>query len=377
MNQPTSKFYACEETGDRETTIHIYDEIGAFGSGSKEFLADLARLKGQHIHLRINSPGGSVIEGTAIYNALRRHEGGLTVHIDALAASMASVIAMAGAPVYIADNALLMIHNPWTMSVGDSDQLRREADLLDKLKATLVNAYKRKTNMEEEEIEEMMNRETWLDAVEAVALGFADAIEDGVAAAASVTPEQLRARFDSFAKGMTAEKETPATEAAPEAPAAQEPAATVVSESAAPAADPSAPSESSDPQTPAEQAPEPPAEPQAKLTAADAILAKYNAAIAERDAAVAEASAYRTKFEALSSEVETVRGELAKDRETLAQLERSLGVAAASTVPVIKPNSDPASIYAQWKAATGAEKTRLFRANRKLLESYAASQEKI
>ena len=130
------KFYALEKSNNGEATIHLYDEVGAFGSGSKEFLADLGKLDGQHIHLRINSPGGSVVEGTAIYNALRRHKGGLTVHIDALAASMASVIAMSGSPVYIADNALLMIHNPWTVSAGDSDQLRKEADLLDKLKST-------------------------------------------------------------------------------------------------------------------------------------------------------------------------------------------------------------------------------------------------
>ena len=115
-----NKFYALEKSNDGTATIHLYDEVGAFGAGSKEFLADLAKLDGQHIHLRINSPGCSVVEGTAIYNALRRHKGGLTVHIDALAASMASVIAMAGAPVYIADNALLMINNPWTISAGDS-----------------------------------------------------------------------------------------------------------------------------------------------------------------------------------------------------------------------------------------------------------------
>ena len=147
-----TKFYALEKSNDGTATIHLYDEVGAFGSGSKEFLADLGKLDGQHIHLRINSPGGSVVEGTAIYNALRRHKGGLTVHIDALAASMASVIAMSGSPVYIADNALLMIHNPWTVSAGDSDQLRKEADLLDKLKSTLVNAYVRKTGMEQDQV---------------------------------------------------------------------------------------------------------------------------------------------------------------------------------------------------------------------------------
>jgi ATP-dependent protease ClpP protease subunit len=337
--KPAPKFYALEKTGDNETTIHLYDEVGAFGAGSKDFLADLGKLDGEHIHLRINSPGGSVIEGTAIYNALRRHQGGLTVHIDALAASMASVIAMAGAPVYMADNALMMIHNPWTVSMGDSDQLRREADLLDKLKSTLVNAYKRKSGMEEKEIAQMMDKETWLDAVEAVALGFADAIEEGVAAAATASPEQLRARFDTFAKGMTAEKEMPVIEAAPEAPVAEEPAATIVSESVPPADSSDLP-EQSEPPVAEEQL----AEPQAKASAAaDAILSKYNAAIVERDAAVAEANAYRAKFEALSAEVESLRASLSQDREALARLERSLGLQAAETVPFIQPQSDNVS----------------------------------
>lgn len=373
MNQqPTHKFYALEKTGDGETTIHLYDEVGAFGAGSKDFLADLGKLDGQHIHLRINSPGGSVIEGTAIYNALRRHQGGLTVHIDALAASMASVIAMAGAPVYMADNALMMIHNPWTVSAGDSDQLRREADLLDKLKSTLVNAYKRKSGMEEEEIAQMMDKETWLDAVEAVALGFADAIEEGVAAAATATPEQLRARFDTFAKGMTAE--TPAPEA-PEvqAPAIETDSAPAAAQPEAPAASENAPAASPEQEAPAAE--EPPAEPQAKVsTAVDAILAKYNDALAERDAALAEASAYRSKFEALSTEVENLRASLAKDREDLERLQRSFALAPAREVPEITEAETAASIWDQWKNSTGAEKTKIFRAHRKTLEAFERSQ---
>ena len=364
MTTPTStpKFYALEKSGNNETTVTLYDEIGAFGAGSKEFLSDLGKLAGQHIHLRINSPGGSVVEGTAIYNALRRHEGGLTVHIDAMAASMASVIAMAGKPVYMADNALLMIHNPWTVSMGESKDLRKEADLLDKLKVNLRNAYVRKTGINAEEIGAMMDAETWLDAVEAVALGFADAIEEGVAAAASVTPEQLRARFDTFAKGMTA-IETPA----PETPVAEETAAPAVPPVTEPVAEEAPAAE----ETPAIEETPVVEEPQAKANAADSILAKFNGAIAERDAALAEASAYRAKFEALNSEVETLRSELAQDREDLGRLERSLGLSAARVVPEINAAQDSGNIYDQWKNATGAEKTRIFRANRKALEAHA------
>jgi ATP-dependent protease ClpP protease subunit len=366
MTTPTStpKFYALEKTADNETTVTLYDEIGAFGAGSKEFLADLGKLSGQHIHLRINSPGGSVIEGTAIYNALRRHEGGLTVHIDAMAASMASVIAMAGAPVYMADNALLMIHNPWTVSMGESKDLRKEADLLDKLKVNLRNAYVRKTGINAEEIGAMMDAETWLDAVEAVALGFADAIEEGVAAAATATPAQLRARFDKFAAGMTQQPET-------QEPTAPEVLDTVVSESAPEVVETPAPEIVEEVAVPAdsvEPTPEPeqpaPAEPQARATAADAILAKYNEVIARAEAAEAHAKAVESKLE-------LVKSELATKCEDLDRLERSLGLSPARVVPAVDQVQDSGSIYDQWKSATGADKTRIFRANRKALEAHS------
>ena len=313
-------FYALEKSGDNETTVTLYDEIGAFGAGSKQFLSDIGKLSGQHLHLRINSPGGSVVEGTAIYNALRRHKGGVTVHIDALAASMASVIAMAGAPVLIADNALLMIHNPWTVSMGGSEDLRKEADLLDMLKVNLRNAYVRKTGLGETEIQDMMDKETWLDAVDAVALGFADAIEEGVAAAATATPENLRARFDNFAKGMSQKAEIEVSEAG-----------TVVSESIP--AEPILEVESPEPS--AVEAEQPVAEeiivdePQAKATIADSILAKYNELSAKLDSALAESSAYKAKFDTVSQD--------------LARLERSLGLSAARIVPIIE-NAAPEAL---------------------------------
>ena len=375
---PIQKFYALEKTSDSETTIHLYDEVGAFGAGSKEFLADLGKLDGQHIHLRINSPGGSVVEGTAIYNALRRHKGGLTVHIDALAASMASVIAMSGSPVYIADNALLMIHNPWTVSMGDSDQLRKEADLLDKLKSTLVNAYVRKTGMDQNQVAEMMDAETWLDAVEAVALGFADAIEEGVAAAATATPESLRARFDTFAKAKSMDPEPEKTE--PEkveneptpllveilasldevetksAELDEESKVTLSERLQSMATAMSAEEEITEEATKKDDE-EYAAEPQAKATAADAILAKYNEVL--------------TRAEAAESRIEIVKSELATKCEDLDRLERSFGLAAARVVPEIDQSANPASIFDQWRNATGAEKTRIFRANRKALEAHA------
>lgn len=375
MNTP--KFYALEPTGNNETTVTLYDEIGAFGAGSKEFLADLGKLAGQHIHLRINSPGGSVVEGTAIYNALRRHEGGLTVHIDAMAASMASVIAMAGKPVYMADNALLMIHNPWTVSMGESKDLRKEADLLDKLKVNLRNAYVRKTGINAEEIGAMMDAETWLDAVEAVALGFADAIEEGVAAAATATPESLRARFDTFAKAKSMDIKTETVETVENEPTSllveilasldevETKSAELDDESKASLAErlqSMATAMTTPEEEPAEEATKEDDEdyasaPKAKSNAADAILAKYNEVLARAEAA--------------ESRIEIVKSELATKCEDLDRLERSLGLSAARVVPQVDASANPASIYDQWKNATGAEKTRIFRANRKALEAHA------
>jgi ATP-dependent protease ClpP protease subunit len=173
------------EAEDSGIEISIYDEIGFGGVTAKNFVADLRKLKDQHIHLRINSVGGSVIEGAAIYNALRRHKGGLTVHVDGLAASMASVIAMAGTRIEMPRNAFMMIHNPSGFAVGDSADMRQLADLLDKIKGSLLAAYRERTKKSDEDLTAMMDAETWLTGEEAVEHGFADATSDEVALSAS------------------------------------------------------------------------------------------------------------------------------------------------------------------------------------------------
>ena len=165
--------------------ISIYEEIGYWGVTAKDFAADLNALKGiTDITLRINSPGGSVFDGMAIYNLLKQHQAQITVYIDGLAASMASAIAMAGDLVVMPENSMMMIHNPWTMTSGDAEELRKNADLLDKIKIALLSAYATKTGLSEEEISDYMNEETWFTGSEAVALGFADEVESAVEIAA-------------------------------------------------------------------------------------------------------------------------------------------------------------------------------------------------
>ena len=185
--------------------IIIYDEIGAFGIPAKAFLDELKALGPvAELTLRINSPGGSVFDGVAIYNALKRHDAAITVWIDGIAASIASVIAMAGDEVVMPENAMLMLHDPAGLVIGTAADMRAMADALDKMKAGMVAAYRDKSGRDDAEIEALMRDETWLSAQEAVDLGLADRVEKPVRMAAHFdlsrfhsTPPQLAASLTS------------------------------------------------------------------------------------------------------------------------------------------------------------------------------------
>jgi len=169
-----------------EAEISIYDQIGGWGISANEFIAQLKDLGDvDTINLRIASGGGSIVEGNTIFNALKRHSARVVTHIDSLAASMASVIAMAGDEIRMAENALLMIHNPWTASIGGAEQLRKDADLLDKMETNIRASYARST-LSAEELDEAMAAETFYTASEALELGFIDHIEGANLAAASI-----------------------------------------------------------------------------------------------------------------------------------------------------------------------------------------------
>lgn len=178
------KWYEIKNTAADSAEVFIYDEIGGWGISASQFVRDLKPLAGKALTVRIHSPGGSVLDGHAIYNALARHAGGVTVKIDGLAASMASVIAMAGAPVKMAANGFLMIHNPSSIAIGESGDMRKAADLMDKMKDGLVNIYARKSGRDADEIEQWMDDETWFTAAEAMEHGLIDEITDDVKAVA-------------------------------------------------------------------------------------------------------------------------------------------------------------------------------------------------
>jgi len=177
VSQHTWYEFKASANGEKETQLFLYDEIGGFGKSAADFIRDLQTTPQDHrLVLRIHSPGGSVLDGNAIVTALKAHPGGLTTHIDGLAASMASVVAIAGVPVRMAGNGLMMIHNVSAGMQGDADEFRKQADVMDKIQKTIEAAYVGKTGLPKKQIREMMDAETWMTAKEAKELGFVDEI---------------------------------------------------------------------------------------------------------------------------------------------------------------------------------------------------------
>lgn len=168
---------AVEENGET-ANAYIYDDIGLYGITAKDFIEQVGSLGAKNLNVHINSYGGEIDEGVAIYNFLNRFAGTVTIKIDGMAASIASIIAMAGDKVVMPKSALMFIHNPWTMTVGDADTLQREAANLEKRKASLVAIYSDKTGLSADILSKIMDDETLLNAEEAVEMKFADEIEE-------------------------------------------------------------------------------------------------------------------------------------------------------------------------------------------------------
>jgi len=198
-------WYEIKAKGDKAAEISIFDEIGYWGVTAKQFTKDLKALgEVETINVSINSPGGSVSEGNAIYNALKKHKATVNVSIEGVALSMGSVIAMAGDHVGIAENALFMVHDPLSGAYGNAEELRKLADVLDKFKEGLVSSYVKKTGKTAEEISDIMSEETWFTAQEAVDAGFADEVTDSVEANASFDLSKFNNMPESVLDRLTA-----------------------------------------------------------------------------------------------------------------------------------------------------------------------------
>lgn len=172
--------------------VYIYDEISGWGITAASMVALFKSLDVKTINLHINSPGGSVFDGVTIYNMLMQHSAKIVVYVDGLAASIASLIAMAGDEIIMASNAMMMVHNPWTIVAGNSADLRKQADVMDQIQKTLVSTYVARTGQTAEAIQALLDGETWLTADEALAKGFATSVAEAKKIAACIPdPEEF------------------------------------------------------------------------------------------------------------------------------------------------------------------------------------------
>jgi ATP-dependent Clp protease protease subunit len=191
--------YRIQNAASDEAEIFLYDVIGWFAITADQFVKDLAKVTAPTIQLRINSPGGDVFDGIAIYNALVRHPARVVTTVDGLAASAASIVALAGDEVRIADGAFVMIHNASALAVGNEDDLRQTADLLHAIDGALAGIYARRMDISTDDARALMDAETWMSADDAIDNGFADTIDRRAAVDASFdlsgfkhTPSGLR-----------------------------------------------------------------------------------------------------------------------------------------------------------------------------------------
>ena len=212
-------WYNLKADAGKTPVLSIFDDIGAYGVSAKSFLNDLRTVTTDEVDVEINSPGGDVFAGLAIYNGLRASGKKINVKVLGLAASAASLVAMAGDTIEMPENAFMMIHNPWGFAMGGADEMRNTADVLDKIGTGLVSTYAKRTGKTDQEITALLDAETWMTAQEAVDAGFATSVTAALAVKASYSedrlPENVRLAFK--AQAPTTDAPAPA-EAPGEAP---------------------------------------------------------------------------------------------------------------------------------------------------------------
>lgn len=165
----------------KKLEIYIYDVIGSEDWGyisAMQVIDALKQMEGKRVTVRINTPGGSVNEGAAIFNAMKRHDGGVNTSVDSLAASMGSYLMLAGIERSIAKNSKVMIHNPWSFTMGDANQFRKDADILDKYRDSMLPDYSEVTGKTIDDLKALLDAETWYVGQEIIDNGFAHRMED-------------------------------------------------------------------------------------------------------------------------------------------------------------------------------------------------------
>ncbi len=177
-------WYNINSKASKVVDVYIFDEIGMGGVNAQGFIEEIKSFKDSPMNLHINCVGGDVFDGMAIFNIIKKRTAKTTVYIEGIAASMGSVIALAADSVVMAENSLFMIHNAWGGAMGEAKEMKKTAKLLDKISGEIADIYVKKTKLPYDKVKEMMDEETWLNAEEALELGFIDSISDAIKVAA-------------------------------------------------------------------------------------------------------------------------------------------------------------------------------------------------
>jgi len=208
------KFWSFKALDEKTGELMLYGEISEYSWWGdevtpKQFKEDLDALGDiDTLNVYINSPGGDVFAGQAIYSMLKRHKAAVNIYIDGLAASIASLITMAGDKVIMPQNAMMMVHNPWTIAVGNAADFRKIADDMDKIRDSMVTTYEARSALTKEEILGLLNAETWLSAEDCLEYGFADEIE-GIKQVAACIDKDILGRYKNTPKDLLTNEPNP------------------------------------------------------------------------------------------------------------------------------------------------------------------------
>ena len=217
MKKKAKKCWAFKALANNEGELSIYGEIanspGWFSDGTeitpKGFKAELDALGDiSALNVYVNSPGGDVFAGQAIYSMLKRNKATVNMYVDGLAASIASVIAMAGDTIHMPSNAMMMIHRAWSGTMGNAKDFRKMADDLDKIDLSIEETYLAKSGMKQPDLAALLDAETWLTAQECMDLGLCDKVEEEKAIAASVQDFEFMAKYKNTPKFVLVENKT-------------------------------------------------------------------------------------------------------------------------------------------------------------------------
>lgn len=226
--RPCFSFSNTTGEGGQPAVLTIYEEIGFWGVQAKDFVSQLNAVESSDIDVEINSPGGDTFAGVTMYNALRASGKNVTTKVMGVAASAASLVFMAGDKRIMPANTMLMIHDPWTITAGNASELRDTADMLDKVGGSVRATYAARSGLDDATLTEMLSKDTWLTADEALANGFATEVVAEVAVQAkfdlarAALPENVASLFQPRSQQV----EPPAEDPPAADPPAADPAAT-------------------------------------------------------------------------------------------------------------------------------------------------------